>query len=166
MKLEPALLIDGADIRERLRADHQRFLEELDEVCADTDERRTQARLQELRRAWMVHALTEETVVHRALEGAAATASSGNRADERFAEHERVEAMFAKLSRLSPRIHHDWQARLNVLRSLIQRHVDTDHFEMFPRLAERFDAARLAELSEQFALARDKLTLLEELKAA
>ena len=164
MSLKPAL-IDGADIRERLRVDHQRFLEELDEVCTVTDERRSQARLQELRRGWRVHALTEEMVVYRALEGVDATASSGNRADDRFAEHELVEAMFDKLACLTPRMH-EWQARLDVLLSLLQRHVDTDHFEMFPRLAERFDAAQLAELGEQFALARDKLTLLEELKAA
>lgn len=165
MAPKTAFVIDGADIRERLRADHQRFLGELDGACADKDERRCQARVRQLRRAWMIHALTQESVVYRALEGADATASSGNQADQRFLEHELVETLLETLSEVSPKAL-EWQVRMNVVRRLIQARIDAEQTVIFPLLAERFDAGKLRQLGEQFAMARGKLTLLEELKAA
>src|SRR6186713_1885498 len=67
------------DIREQLRRDHAKALAELTAVGAEADERRAQARLARLRHAWMLHALAEETVVYRALEGAGATAHADER---------------------------------------------------------------------------------------
>ena len=46
------------------------------------------------------------------------------------------------------------------------RQIETEHDEVFPRLAQRFGAAELAELGRNFQSAREKLTLLEEAKAA
>ena len=51
-------------------------------------------------------------------------------------------------------------------RGLIVRHIETEQDEMFAQLARRFDAAALAEMGRRFELARDKLMLLEEAKAA
>ena len=59
-----------------------------------------------------------------------------------------------------------WRARMNVARNLCARHIEDEHEELFRRLATRFDAARLAELGQRFELAREKLNLLEEAKAA
>ena len=60
----------------------------------------------------------------------------------------------------------EWNARLNVVRDLIARHIETEHRETFAQLADRFDADELCEMGGRFLLARNKLTLLEEAKAA
>lgn len=152
------------DIRDHLRRDHEAGLAELDALRAERDDHRCRFRLSKLRRAWMIHALAEESVVYRALEGADATGSS-SRADERFIEHELVDGMFDKLARGRPGSH-EWSARLNVLRDLMARHIETEHAETFAQLVARCDAEELGELGRQFQLARDKLTMLEEAKAA
>jgi hypothetical protein len=152
------------DIRDHLRRDHELALAELDALRAEGDDHRCRFRLVKLRRAWVIHALAEETVVYRALEGADATGSS-SRADERFVEHDLVDGLFEKLARGRPGSH-EWSARLNVLHDLMARHIETEHEETFAQLEERFDAEELCELGRQFRLAREKLTLLEEAKAA
>lgn len=153
------------DIRDHLRRDHQSALSELDALRAEDDDHRCRFRLVKLRRAWMIHALAEEAVVYRALEGADVAANSATRADERFVEHELVESVFAKMSVARPRSP-EWSARLNVVRDLIARHVDSEQDQTFALLAQRFDSQELCELGRRFELARDKLTLLEEAKAA
>jgi hypothetical protein len=153
------------DIRERLRADHEATLAEADRLRAERDAQRALRLLAELRRSWVIHALAEETVVYRALEGAEGAPFAGTRSDERFVEHELVESLFAKLARLRPG-GHEWNARLAVARDLIARHIESEHDEMFARLARHFDRDGLAELGRRFELARDKLALLEEAKAA
>jgi hypothetical protein len=159
---------DGAsedDIRERLRKDHEATLAEADRLRAESDDQRSLFLLRQLRRSWVIHALAEESVVYRALEGAEGGPSAGTRSDERFVEHELVEALFDKLGRLKPGSH-EWRARLNVARDLIARHIESEHDDMFARLTRHFDAEGLAELGRRFELAREKLTLLEEAKAA
>jgi hypothetical protein len=159
---------DGAaeyDIRERLRNDHQATLAEVDRLRAERDDQRSLFLLRQLRRSWVIHALAEESVVYRALEAAEGGPSAGTRSDERFVEHELVEALFEKLGHLKPGSH-EWRARLNVARDLIARHIESEHDDMFARLSRHFDVEGLAELGRRFELAREKLTLLEEAKAA
>lgn len=151
-----------ADIRDRLRKDHEDVLAELESLRADGDAGSLQS-LARLRRSWVIHALAEETVVHRALEGLEGDARM--RADERFVEHELVEGLFDKLSRSRPGSS-EWIARLGVARELIMRHIETEHEDLFAELAERYDADHLAELGHHFTAAREKLALLEEAKAA
>lgn len=154
------------DIRDQLRKDHESVLAELDALRSDKDEKRCLARLRQLRRTWVIHALAEETVVYRALEGVeAANDSRGSRADERFVEHELVEGLFGKLSRSRPGTI-EWHARINVAGELMKRHIETEHADTFAALAERFEQEQLDELGRRFQLARDKLTMLEEAKAA
>jgi hemerythrin superfamily protein len=148
------------DVRQQLRRDHQKALAELDAIAAEPDARRSQVRLARLRRAWMVHALAEETVVYRAVEGAPA-----HRADERFVEHELVENMFEKIARARHGTL-EWQARINVVRELIYRHVQAEEGSLFADLDERHSAEELVEMGRNFVLARDKLAMLEEAKKA
>jgi hemerythrin superfamily protein len=147
------------DVREQLRHDHVKALAELDAVSREADAGRCQVRLARLRRAWMIHALAEETVVYRGLEGLA----PGDRADERFVEHELVESMFEKLTH-SRAATLEFQARVNVLRELMSRHIQTEEGKLFADLAERYSAAELVTMGEHFVLARDKLGLLEDVK--
>jgi len=154
------------DIRDQLRRDHESVLAELDALRSDCDEKRCLDMLQRLRRSWMTHALAEETVVYRALEGVEAANDSRNtRADERFVEHELVEGLFDKLSRSRPGTL-EWHARVNVAAELIRRHIETEHEDTFVALGERFDQEQLDEIGRRFTLARDKLHMLEEAKAA
>jgi hemerythrin-like domain-containing protein len=154
------------DIRDQLRRDHESVLAELDALRSDCDEKRCLEMLQRLRRSWMTHALAEETVVYRALEGVEAANDSRNtRADERFVEHELVEGLFDKLSRSRPGTL-EWHARVNVAAELIRRHIETEHEDTFAALGERFDQEQLDEIGRRFTLARDKLHMLEEAKAA
>jgi hypothetical protein len=154
------------DIRDQLRRDHETVLAELDALRAGGDEQACLSGLRQLRRTWVIHALAEETVVYRALEGVeAANDSRGSRADERFVEHELVEGLFDKLSRSRPGTV-EWHARINVAGELIRRHIETEHQDTFSALGERFDQEQLDEIGRRFLLARDKLTMLEEAKAA
>jgi hypothetical protein len=153
------------DIRDQLRRDHEVALAELEALRLETDERRAHQRLRELRRIWVIHALAEETVVYRALEGGDARQDARARSDERFVEHELVGGLFDKLSRNRPGSM-EWDARLNVVRDLIRRHIETEHVEMFARLGEKFDAEGLGAMGERFRLANQKLTMLEQAKAA
>jgi hypothetical protein len=149
------------DIREQLRRDHTRALAELDGIARESDAHRSLVRLARLRRAWMIHALAEESVVYRSVESAAPT----HRADERFVEHELVEGLFDKLTRSRPGTL-EWHARINVAAELIARHIETEHEDTFSALGHRFEQEQLDEIGRRFALVRDKLTLLEEAKAA
>ena len=157
--------MNDTDIRKLLREDHEATIRELEVLRAEQDSRKCRARLVVLRRMWVIHALAEETVVYRALDGVAAAATPKVHADERFIEHELVEGLFDKLSRTRPGSV-EWTARLNVARELIRRHIESEHDEMFARLDRHFDADALRELGHRFALAREKLALLEEAKAA
>jgi len=149
------------DIREQLRRDHAKALAELGAIGQESDGRRAQVRLARLRHAWMVHALAEETVVYRALEGA----PPAREADERFVEHELIEGLFEKLAHARAGTL-EWQARVKVLRDLITRHVETEEGGMFVNLSERYAAEELADMGRNFMLARDKLSMLEEAKKA
>lgn len=153
------------DIRAQLRRDHEKALAELEALRAETDPKRSHAMLAEMRRGWMIHALAEETVVYRALEGVEAANGPGSRADERFVEHELIDSLFDKLGETDPG-KGEWHARLTVARELIMRHIETEHEEMMIQLAQRFDASALVELGGRFEMARAKLTMLEEAKAA
>jgi hypothetical protein len=153
------------DIRDQLRMDHEVALAELDALRLEKDERRALSRLRELRQAWVIHALAEETVVYRALESGDLRGEARARSDERFVEHELVGNLFDQLSRNRPGCL-EWNARLNVVRDLIRRHIETEHAEMFAQLTARFDAEARASMGERFRSAYDKLTMLERAKAA
>jgi hypothetical protein len=157
----PANDAGGAeDIRIELRKDHEGALRTLDALRREEDERRCESLLGELRQAWVIHALAEETVVYRALEGV----PSSEGADERFIEHELVGGLFDKLRQARPGTL-EWKARLKVVRDLMVRHIETEHADMFSRLSRRFDGPGLRELGERFRLAHRKLQMLEEAKA-
>ncbi len=154
--------MNETDIRDLLRRDHEKALADLETLRQETDSRRALRLLDQARRAWVIHALAEETVVYRALEGAEETRT---RADERFIEHELVEGLFDKLTRSRPGTL-EWIARLNVARELIARHIESEHEEMFNRLVRSFEPSALLEMGHRFSLASQKLHMLEEAKAA
>ena len=153
------------DIRDQLRKDHDLALAELDALRLENEERHALSRLRELRQLWVIHALAEETVVYRALESGDLRGEARARADERFVEHELVGNLFDQLSRNRPGSL-EWNARLNVVRDLIRRHIETEHAEMFAQLTAKFDAQGLQAMGQRFRLAYDKLTMLERAKAA
>lgn len=161
--MQPAGHRSPTDVRDQLRGDHESALAELEALRGAESNARSLELLARLRRSWVIHALAEETVVYRAIEGVEGDVRT--RADERFVEHELVEGLFDKLSRTRPGSI-EWGARLALARELIMRHIEIEHEELFAQLAERLDAQGLAELGEHFIAARDKLTLLEEAKAA
>ena len=157
--------MNNTDIRDLLRHDHEAVLASLEKLRLGADPRFSLAQLNRVRRQWVIHALAEEAVVYRAIEGAEGLRGSKLNADERFIEHELVEGLFEKLTRSRPGSL-EWSARINVARELIARHIESEHEELFARLEKSFDAESLAEIGHRFTLARDKLQLLEEAKAA
>jgi hypothetical protein len=164
-QLEGGISPASSDIREHLRGDHENALAQLERLRTETDAQSSFSQLRLVRRLWVIHALAEETVVYKTLEGAEADRESKTRADERFIEHELVEGLFEKLARSRPGTL-EWTARLNVARELIARHIEAEHDDVFARLARNFTGPQLREMGRRFELARDKLTLLEEAKAA
>ncbi len=161
----PGVMPGSMDIRDLLRRDHDVVLAELEQLRLEPDDGRSLAQLKQLRRAWIIHALAEETVVYRPLEAAEAARDSKAHADERFIEHELLEGLFDKLGRSRPGTL-EWAARINVARELIARHIEAEHDDMYSRLARHFDQQELREMGQRFELAREKLTMLEEAKAA
>ena len=157
--------MNNTDIRDLLRHDHEAVLASLEKLRLGADPRFSLSQLNRVRRQWVIHALAEEAVVYRAIEGAEGLRGSKSNADERFIEHELVEGLFEKLSRSRPGTL-EWHARLNVARELIMRHIEKEHDDMFPQLARQYDAGALREMGHRFGLAREKLTMLEEAKAA
>jgi hemerythrin superfamily protein len=157
--------MEDRDIRDLLRRDHEDALKTLESLRLQTEPRLAIAQLDRLRRAWVIHALAEETVVYRAVEGAEQAGNRSARADERFIEHELVEGLFEKLKRSRPGSI-EWKARLNVARELVARHIESEHDDLFARLERHFDPSALREMGHRFALAAEKLTMLEEAKAA
>lgn len=153
------------DIRDQLRRDHELALAELEALRRECDAERCHAMLRELRQAWKVHTLAEETVVYRALESLEAANDPDSSAGRRFVEHELIEGLFDKMTRTRAGTS-EWRARLDVARELIMRHIEAEHEVLLPALAQRFDAAKLSEMSRQFESACAKLTVLEEAKAA
>jgi len=153
------------DIRRQLRGDHDRFLAELDALRRESEAGRCKSRLAELRHAWAIHALAEESVVYRAVESAEAARHLSIHADERFIEHELIEELFEKLAQgRSGTL--EWQARLRVTRDLVARHIENEQREVFARLERQFDAAALARMGGDFARERGRFERLEEPKAA
>jgi hemerythrin superfamily protein len=165
MLMDTAGAVAPVDIRDQLRRDHEKALAELEALRREDDEQRCHALLAELRRAWVIHALAEETVVYRALEGVEAANDPHSRSAERFVEHELIEGLFDKLAQTKAR-GSQWNARLSVARELMMRHIEAEHEVLLPQLAQRFDAEARHALGKQFEMARAKLTLLEEAKAA
>jgi hypothetical protein len=152
-----------ADIRDRLRRDHALALAELEALRCEGDVIRCGTMLRDMRRAWMIHTLAEETVVYRALEGVESANDSG--ADRRFTEHEVIENLFGCLSR-TPAGSIEWEARLTGAREFIMRHIEAEDAALLPLLGQRYDAATLVDMGRNFDSARAKLTLLEQAKAA
>jgi hemerythrin superfamily protein len=148
------------DIRAQLRGDHVGYLAELESLRRESDARRCSNRLGELRRAWAIHALAEETVVYRALESAEAASHLNIHADERFIEHELIENLFDKLARSRPGTL-EWHARLKVARELVCRHIENEEQDVFPRLERQFDAGAMRAMSGDFARERERLLRLE-----
>ena len=158
--------MNGIDIRDLLRTDHETALADLEALRLEADSRRALQMLEKMRRSWVIHALAEETVVYRALEGAEAMSDDPKaQADERFIEHELVGGLFDRIAQARCGTL-EWKARLNVVRDIMSRHMESEHADLFRQLAERFDAGQLCELGRRFVSARDKLALLERAKAA
>ncbi len=150
------------DIHARLREDHRAILASLEALRAEYDPARARQALADVRRAWIVHALAEESVVYRALESSAEPLPQSA---ERFVEHEVVGQLFDRLGQARPGTL-EWRARLNVARGMIARHLEEEERELRSALEGRFDASGLHVLAQRFASARDKLAMLEEAKAA
>ena len=155
----------GHDIREQLRQDREEILAGLEALGAfGIDRASALDRMAELRRCWKVHVLTREAVVYRALEGADATAATVRDAEDRLVENKRLDALFGKMSRTRPGSL-AWHARLDVARQTIKRHLENES-GLALRLESRLSIEALHNLSDQYQLVREKLSVLEEAKAA
>ena len=160
----PMPLSGDGDICELLRRDHESVLAKVEIMRMESDSRRCLDLLRDVRRAWVIHALAEETVVYRNLESIEAALESRSRADERLVEDKLVEAFFERLGQSRPGTR-KWHARLNVVKVIILQHVAAEHDDMFARLETHFDAGARKDMARRFASAKEKLTLLEEAKA-
>jgi hypothetical protein len=153
------------DIRGQLREEHESCLAELEALREEGDAQRCKSRLRALRHAWAIHALAEESVVYRAVEAADPIPAPAVDADARFIEHELIEELFERLERGRPGTR-EWRARLKVAHDLVARHVEQEHDELFVRLGRQLEPDALRAMADDFARERDRLTGLEEQRAA
>jgi hypothetical protein len=152
------------DIRDRLSESHSALMAMVKTLRNDSDELQCRTRLEELRRAWIVHVLAEEAVIYHALDGPHAD-DHADSANKRLVEHELLQCFFERLSRTRPGTA-QWLSRLDVVDKLMQRHMDEERQELFARLTGELNPEALSGMSRDFGLAREKITILEQAKAS
>ncbi len=154
----------SGDVRDHLRADQDEALALLDSMEGETDPERRSELLVRLRRTWRVHLLALETVIYHTLESAGTDTGPFSPADARVIEHELLEVFFEKLGRAC-RLGDEWTLRLAIVEDVIQRNVKAERRELFAQLDRQCDSSRLRELGQQYVLASEKLSVLEDAKA-
>ena len=142
----------SADIRDLLRRDHEVLLSLVAKVAqARTAATRSRA-LGELALAAPAHDKPEERTVYAALKRA--TDESADIAHEGKVEHTLVSGLLKKLSRMRDLGSPKAKAHADVLKELLEHHIEEEHSEMFDALAHNYDADERAALGAAYLAAK------------
>jgi len=134
---------------ELLKEDHQEVINLIGELETADDETETGPRDTEnfnrLTQAIKLHARMEEEVFYPAMEEFEATRGL---AHEAYKEHQMVDHLLAQLATLSPS-DDEFQDTLAELRDAIERHIEEEEGELFPKTEELCGQSRLNEMERQ-----------------
>ncbi len=134
---------------ELLKEDHQELINLIGELETADDESETGPRDTEnfnrLNQAIKLHSRMEEEVFYPAMEEFEETRELARAA---FKEHQVVDHLLAQLETLSPS-EDEFQETLSELRDAIERHIEEEEGELFPKAEELCGPSRLNEMERQ-----------------
>jgi len=147
------------DIFSLIKADH-RVIEDIIRKLERTTEKGvlTRERLySKLREELNKHTEAEEMVVYPRLKREALTEDIAYEAIE---EHDVVKYLLTKLDALLCD-RKDWTALITVLKETVERHIDEEEKELFPKMRKAFSKEALAEMADEFL--KSKMGIMERL---
>ena len=134
---------------ELLKEDHQELINLIGELEAADDEAEASPRDTEnfnrLNEVIKLHIRMEEEIFYPAMEELEETRELTR---EAFKEHQMVDHLLAQLSTMSPNVE-EFQDTLAELRDAIERHIEEEEGELFPKAEELCGQKRLNEMGQQ-----------------
>jgi hemerythrin superfamily protein len=127
-----------------------REVEALFKQVEGTDDTRSRRRLMgEIEEKLKLHTSIEEEIFYPAVKELEAKVKKAKEmVMEAFEEHHVVDLVLAELPKVDPAAD-TFEAKMTVLKELVEHHVEEEEEEMFPMAEKRFGAERSRELAEQ-----------------
>jgi hemerythrin-like domain-containing protein len=156
----------GKDAIALLEEDHERVRGLLGELERTTEKAvaRREKLLAAIEEELTVHTKIEEDVFYPAFFDAVSTRDDKKLYYEAVEEHHVVDLVLPEIKSADPS-GAQFAAKAKVLKDLVEHHAEEEETEMFPRARKLMDRARLLQLGQQLARAREsaKAGLLEKL---
>ncbi|MDQ3196805.1 MAG: hemerythrin domain-containing protein [Pseudomonadota bacterium] len=135
------------DIYELLKRDHEAVSELFDQLeQTDEDEADERERLfDEINRELTVHGEIEETIFYPAIKNAD---KAHDVVMEGIEEHQIIKQLMSEMQDLGTE-DDQWEAKLTVLREIVEHHVDEEETEMFPKARKVLDGDEAEALAER-----------------
>jgi hemerythrin-like domain-containing protein len=144
----------GADVRDLIRRDHEELLSLLGKLSEARSAATRSRFVKQLSYAAPAHDKPEERAVYAALKRA--TEESADIAHEGKVEHELVASLLRKLAKMRDLGSPQAKAHADVLKELLEHHIEEEHSEMFERLEHDFDADQRVALGAAFLAAKQE----------
>lgn len=141
-----------ADIRNLLLRDHEVLLSLVGKLTEARSEAARSRVLRQLASAAPAHDKPEERTVYAALKRA--SKESADIAHEGKVEHALISGLLKKLTRMRDLGSPKAKAHADVLKELLEHHIEEEHSEMFERLGRDFDADERAAMGAAYLAAR------------
>jgi hemerythrin-like domain-containing protein len=138
-----------------LKKQHREVADLFSKALAATAPRLRQQFRDEIRRQLEMHTAIEEEIFYPAVRELG-TAKALDMIGEAVEEHHVVKLVLAELPRLEPDAD-NYEAKITVLKELIEHHVEEEHEEMFPLAAKKLDFDELKKLGEHMQARADEL---------
>jgi len=143
-------------ILQDLHDDHNEVGSLIDAII-DAEEQSQRDRLfREMKSKLLAHSHAEQEVLYRRLEASEREASR-RFANEGASEHQLVEQQLQKMSADENKMSEQWTAHLNVLRELVDHHVDEEESTGFSCARDEFDKDELENMATQFQRRKEEL---------
>lgn len=147
--------LDALTLLKNDHADVKAALAALEATGAGEVKERTRLAAEAVR-AIELHARIEEELFYPAFRDALSEASDEELYFTALEEHHVVELVIPDLLDCDPESG-EFLAKVRVLRDLVERHVDEEERELFPRVRKLLGAERLAEIAESLASRKEEL---------
>ncbi len=142
----------ATDFLKRQHRDVMRLFKEVEK----TEDRRNRKRLMdEIASHLKVHTTIEEEIFYPAVQGIG-TGKAEEMMLEAVEEHHVVDLVLAELPKVDPAAE-SFEAKMTVLRELVQHHVQEEQDEVFPMAERKLGKERIAELGTQLEERADAL---------
>lgn len=143
-------------ILQDLHNDHTEIASLINRIEKSEDRAEREVLFEEMKTKLLGHAHAEQEVLYRRLEGSQSEASR-SLALEGSNEHQIVENQLEKMSADRDKMSEPWMAELNVLRELIEHHVQEEETTGFSCARDDFEKDELETMAQQFQTRKAQL---------